>query len=112
MAYAIGPVSGCHINPAVTIGMWIGGPSGGHGGPVYVAAQLIGAMLGAVAIWAVAVGRMPRGSTRTDSNLFAVNGWDRLSPGGFGFGAMVIVELVLTVLAFVVCRRRGRFSVG
>jgi aquaporin Z len=112
MAYAIGPVSGCHINPAVTIGMWIGGAIRGALVPVYVVAQLIGATLGALVIWAVASGA-PGGFDPNDSN-FAVNGWDKLSPGGFGFGAMVIVELVLTaLLVFVVVSTTSRrFSVG
>lgn len=112
MAYAIGPISGCHINPAVTIGMWIGGAIRGAVVPVYLVAQLIGATLGALAIWAVASGA-PGGFDPDPSN-FAVNGWDELSPGGFGFGAMVIVELVLTALLVfvVVATTSRRFSVG
>ena len=112
MAYAIGPISGCHINPAVTVGMWLGGAIRGVLVPIYVVAQLIGATLGALAIWAVAAGA-PGGFDPEPSN-FAVNGWDELSPGGFGFGAMVIVELLLTaLLVFVVVSTTSRrFSVG
>jgi len=112
MAYAIGPISGCHINPAVTIGMWLGGALKGALVPVYVVAQLIGATLGALAIWGIAAGA-PGGFDPEPSN-FAVNGWDELSPGGFGFGAMVIVELLLTaLLVFVVVSTTSRrFSVG
>jgi aquaporin Z len=112
MAYAIGPISGCHINPAVTIGMWIGGAIEGLLVPVYVLAQLVGATVGALLIWGVASGA-PGGFDPNDTN-FAVNGWDALSPGGFGFGAMVIVELALTaLLVFVVVSTTSRrFSVG
>jgi aquaporin Z len=112
MAYAIGPISGCHINPAVTIGMWLGGAINGALVPVYVLAQLIGATLGALVIWAVASGA-PGGFDPGPGN-FAVNGWDELSPGGFGFGAMVVVELVLTaLLVFVVVSTTSRrFSIG
>ena len=112
MAYAIGPISGCHINPAVTVGMWLGGAIRGALVPVYIAAQLIGATLGALVIWAVASGA-PGGFDPNDTN-FAVNGWDQLSPGGFGFGSMVIIELLLTaLLVFVVVSTTSRrFSVG
>jgi aquaporin Z len=112
MAYAIGPISGCHINPAVTLGMWLGGGIPGAAVPIYIGAQLMGAVIGALAIWGVAAGA-PGGFDPAPDN-FAVNGWDDLSPGGFGFGAMVIVEIVLTaLLVFVVLSTTSRrFSAG
>jgi aquaporin Z len=112
MAYAIGPISGCHINPAVTIGMWLGGAIRGAAVPFYIVAQLVGATAGALVIWAVASGA-PGGFDPEPAN-FAVNGWDELSPGGFGFGAMVVVEVLLTALLVlvVVSTTSRRFSVG
>ena len=113
MAYAIGPISGCHINPAVTIGMWIGGAIRVALVPVYVLAQLVGGDAGSARHLGGGIAARRGGFDPNDSN-FAVNGWDKLSPGGFGFGAMVIVELVLTaLLVFVVVSTTSRrFSVG
>ncbi len=101
MAYAIGSVSGCHINPAVTVGLWLNGKIEAALVPVYVVAQLAGAALGGLVIWVIASGG-PGDFDPSDKN-FAVNGWANLSPGGFGFNAMVVTEIVMTaILVFVV----------
>ena len=101
MAYAIGNISGCHINPAVTVGLWVTGKLKTALVPIYVVAQLVGATLGALAVWAIASGA-PGDFNPSDKN-FAVNGWGNLSPGGFDFSAMVVVEIVFTaLLVFVV----------
>lgn len=101
MAYAIGGVSGCHINPAVTLGLWLNGAIKAALVPVYVVAQLLGAAIGGAVIWAIAAGGP--GSFDPSPDNFAVNGWANLSPGGFNFGAMVVAELVMTaILVFVV----------
>jgi aquaporin Z len=101
MAYAIGNISGCHINPAVTIGLWATKKIEAAVVPFYVVGQLIGAAAGGFVIWAIASGAP--GTFEPDATNFAVNGWANLSPGGFGFGAMVLTEIVMTaVLVFVV----------
>jgi aquaporin Z len=101
MAYAIGAVSGCHINPAVTVGLWLARKIDGALVPVYVAAQLVGATIGGLVVWAIASGAP--GPFEPSSRNFAVNGWADLSPGGFDFGAMIVTEVVMTaVLVFVV----------
>jgi aquaporin Z len=101
MAYAIGNVSGCHINPAVSVGMWLSGKLESALVPVYVVGQLAGAALGGAIIWVIASGA-PGDFDPSDSN-FAVNGWANLSPGGFNFGAMVVAEILMTaILVFVV----------
>jgi aquaporin Z len=112
MAYAIGNISGCHINPAVTLGMLASGKIERRTVPFYLAGQIIGGVLGGAVIWLIASGG-PVGFT-PDQNNFAVNGWDTLSPGGFGFGAMVVTEIVMTaVLMFVVLSTTHRkFSPG
>lgn len=99
MVYAIGPVSGCHINPAVTVGLWSVGKARGPDVPWYVGGQVVGAALGAVAVFAMASGVDGFDAT----NDFAQNGWDEFSPGGYGFGSMAVAEVVFTaVLTFVI----------
>ena len=101
MAYAIGNISGCHINPAVTLGLLVGRKIEARMVPFYLVGQFAGAALGGAAIWAIASDAP--GKFDPDATNFAVNGWANLSPGGFGFTAMMIVEVVLTaVLVFVV----------
>lgn len=110
-AYAIGPVSGCHINPAVTIGMVAAKKLQPALAPVYIVGQIAGAALGGLAIWGIANG--VNGFDATPQN-FAVNGWANLSPAGYNFGAMLIVELVLTaILMYVVLSTtHEKFSTG
>lgn len=112
MAYVIGPVSGCHINPAVTLGMVIA-KKVSHRHAVYaVIGQVIGAIGAAAVIWGIASGRggFERGG-------FASNGWDRpFTDAGhiYGLGSVIIVEVLFTaLLVFVVLATTGpRFSVG
>ena len=99
-AYAIGPISGCHINPAVTFGMWLAGKTETALVPFYVGGQVAGAFVGGLLLWIV-TGTVDDFDPGVDT--FAVNGWGNLSPGGFGFGAMAVVEVLMTaLLVFVV----------
>jgi aquaporin Z len=99
MVYAIGPVSGCHINPAVTVGLWSIGKTRASDMPYYIVGQLVGAAVGGLAIFAIASGQDGFDAT----NNFAQNGWADFSPGGYNFGAMVVAEVVFTaVLTFVI----------
>jgi aquaporin Z len=101
MAYAIGNISGCHINPAVTFALWIARRVETAMVPIYVAGQLVGAALGGLVIYVIASGGP--GDFDANETTFAVNGWADLSPGGFNFGAMLVTEIVMTaILAFVV----------
>lgn len=87
--------------PGLTIGLWLSRKTDTMLAPVYVLAQLAGAALGALVIWAIAAGAP--GSFDPSPKNFAVNGWANLSPGGFAFGAMVVAEIVMTaILVFVV----------
>ena len=112
MAYAIGGISGCHINPAVTIGLALGRKIEARTVPFYFVGQLLGAALGGLTIWGIAAGA-PGGFDPNPTN-FAVNGWDALSPGGFGLGSAAAVEVVFTtLLVFVVLSTTHRkFSPG
>ena len=97
MAYVIGPVSGCHINPAVTLGLLLARKIRmGHAVFAWIG-QLIGAVIGGFIIWGIASGvdGWQRGS-------FASNGWAELSPGGYGLGATIVVEIIFTALLVLV----------
>ena len=111
-AYAIGPVSGCHINPAVTIGLVAAKKLDAALAPTYIVGQLLGGAIGGAAILGIA-GGAKGGFTASTAN-FAVNGWDALSPGGYGFAAMVLVEVILTAVLIYVVLSTGhaKFSAG
>ena len=92
MAYAIGHISGCHINPAVTVGLMLSKRFPAHEVPGYIAAQVIGGILGAGVLYLIATGRagfVPGG--------FASNGYGEHSPGGYSLLAGFCAE---TVFAF------------
>jgi aquaporin Z len=112
MAYVIGPVSGCHINPAVTLGAVLARVIEVAVVPFYVIGQLLGAAFGAVVIFFIANGD----DSFTASGNFAANGWGGRVAGGnpYGVGAVALVEIVLTaVLVLAVLSTTNRnFSVG
>jgi aquaporin Z len=92
MAYAIGHISGCHLNPAVTLGLVTGKRFPAKELPAYVAAQLLGAVLASGALYAIASGA-PGFSL---SGGFAANGFGEHSPGGYSLEAGFIAEFLLT----------------
>lgn len=94
MAYAIGHISGCHINPAVSFGLWASGRFPGSKLVPYIVAQVLGAIIAGGFIYLVASGR--EGFSLTGSNPLATNGWGAHSPGGYGFLAALVIEVVLS----------------
>jgi len=91
MAYAVGHISGGHFNPAVTIGLWSAGRCANKHVIPYIVAQVIGAILAAAALWAIASGKadwVPGG--------FASNGYADLSPGKYSLGACLLTEILAT----------------
>jgi len=90
MAYAIGHVSGCHLNPAVSIGLAIGGRFPAARLLPYFAAQFLGAIAGAAVLYLIASGK-PGFSAAAG---FASNGYGEHSPGGYSMGAGFVSELV------------------
>ena len=93
MAYAIGHVSGCHLNPAVTIGLWAGGRFAAKDIPLYVIAQVVGAVLAAMALAYIAQGNADYSIAK---NGLASNGFGAHSPGGYAMGAALVIEVLLT----------------
>lgn len=92
MAYAIGHISGCHLNPAVTLGLVAAGRFRGSEAPGYIAAQVMGACAGAVVLYIIASGA---GGFSTAGG-FAANGYGALSPGKYNLGAGAVCEFALT----------------
>jgi len=92
MAYAIGHVSGCHLNPAVSIGLWAGGRFKASELPGYIAAQVLGAVAGAGVLYLIASGH-----AGFDVHAgFASNGYGEHSPGGFSLAACFTCEVAMT----------------
>lgn len=95
MAYAIGHVSGCHLNPAVSFGLWAGGRFPASDLFPYITAQVAGAVAGAAVIRDIAVGRA--GFDLVTSG-FAANGFGVHSPGGYSMEAALLCEVVMTFM--------------
>jgi len=92
MAYAVGHISGGHFNPAVTVGLWAGGRFPGGKVPVYVVAQVLGAIAASSVLYAIAVGK----SGFSLSSGFAANGYGTHSPAGYSLTSAIVAEIVLT----------------
>jgi len=97
MAFAIGHISGCHLNPAVSLGLVVAGRFPAKDLPAYVIAQLAGAMIGAAVLYAIASGK-----AGWELGVFAANGFGEHSPGGYSMVAALIAEVVLTYIFLIV----------
>jgi aquaporin Z len=99
MAYAIGHISGCHLNPAVTIGLWAGRRIPGKDVLPYIVGQVAGALLAGCVLYVIATGN----PTFDTSGGLAANGYGAHSPGGYDLGACLVCEVVMTfVFLFVI----------
>ena len=94
MAYAIGHISGCHINPAVSVGLWAGGRFPGSEVIPYIVAQVIGGIVAAGVLYLIASGK----AGFDLSAGFASNGYGAHSPGGYGLGSAAVCEIVMTLM--------------
>ncbi len=95
-AYALGPISGGHFNPAVSIGLWMGGRFSAKELGGYIGAQILGGIVAAGILYIIATGN------GSDIGGFATNGYDELSPGKYSMGAAFITEFVMTMMFLVV----------
>src|SRR5271167_2527401 len=94
MAYAIGHISGCHINPAVSVGLWAGGRFPASEVVPYIVAQVIGGIVAAGVLYVIA-----SGTAGFDLSAgFASNGYGAHSPGGYGLGSAAVCEVVMTLM--------------
>ncbi|WP_294100379.1 aquaporin Z [Sphingomonas sp.] len=99
MAYAIGHISGCHLNPAVTIGLVAGGRFPAKDVPLYIIAQVVGAIAGAFVLSVIAGGKP--GFDLVASG-FAANGFDAHSPGQYSMVAGFVTEVVMTFMFLII----------
>ena len=92
MAFAIGHISGCHLNPAVTLGLWAGGRFPASGVVPYIVAQVLGGIAAGGVLYVIASGQ----AGFDVSAGFASNGYGEHSPGGYSLLAALVCEVVMT----------------
>ena len=98
MAFAIGHISGCHLNPAVSVGLWAGGRFPSSKLVPYIVAQVIGAIVAAGVLFVIASGK----AGFDVSAGFASNGYAEHSPGGYSLVAALVCEIVMTMMFLII----------
>ena len=98
MAYAIGHISGCHLNPAVSIGLWAGGRFPANQLAPYIAAQVIGGVVAGGVLYLIASGQ----AGFDVSAGFASNGYGEHSPGGYSMQSALLAEVVMTMMFLII----------
>jgi aquaporin Z len=110
MAFAIGHISGCHLNPAVSVGLAVGGRFPMSELVPYIVAQVLGATVAAFLIYFIASGK---GDFTLAANSLAVNGYGELSPGKYSLTAGFVTEVVMTaVFLFVIMGSTDKRGIG
>ena len=97
MAYAIGHISGAHLNPAVSIGLWVGGRFEAKELPGYIIAQVLGGIAGAGILYLIATGK-----AGFEIGGFASNGYGEHSPDGYSMLAALVTEIVMTFMFLII----------
>lgn len=98
MAYAIGHISGCHLNPAVSVGLVVGGRFNASDLIPYIVAQVLGAIVAAAALYFIASGK----AGFDLSSGFAANGYAEHSPGGYSLIAGLVTEVIMTFMFLII----------
>jgi aquaporin Z len=98
MAFAIGHISGCHLNPAISVGLWAGGRFPANKLLPYIIAQVLGAIVAAGVLYIIANGKAGFDITKG----FALNGYGDHSPGGYSLLAALVTEIVMTMMFLIV----------
>ena len=98
MAFAIGHISGCHLNPAVSLGLWAGGRFSARDLLPYIAAQVVGGVVAGGVLYLIASGQAGFSVTAG----FAANGYGAHSPGGYSLVAALVCEIVMTMMFLIV----------
>jgi aquaporin Z len=98
MAFAIGHISGCHLNPAVSLGLWAGGRFEAKELPPYIVAQVLGGVVAGGVLYLIASGQ----AGFDLSSGFASNGYGAHSPGGYSLFAALLTEVVMTMMFLLV----------
>lgn len=97
MAYAVGHISGCHLNPAVSIGLWIGGRFDKKELLPYIGSQVLGAIAGAGVLYLIASGK-----SGFEIGGFAANGYGDYSPDGYSMLSALVTEIVMTFMFLII----------
>ncbi len=99
MAFAIGHISGCHLNPAVTVGLWAGGRVNAKDVVPYIIAQVIGSIIAGGILYVIATGQT---GFDVEVSGFASNGYGEHSPGQYSMLAALVTEIVMTMMFLIV----------
>jgi len=97
MVYAIGHISGCHLNPAVSVGLWIGGRFPAKELLPYIIVQVVGAIAAAGVLYLIASGK-----AGFELDGFAANGYGEHSPGGYSLVSALITEIIMTFMFLII----------
>jgi len=97
MAFAIGHISGCHLNPAVSVGLMVGGRFSSRELLPYIVAQVLGGLAGAAVLYVIATGQ-----AGFETAGFASNGYGEHSPGGYNLTSALVTEVVMTFMFLII----------
>jgi aquaporin Z len=97
MAFAIGHISGCHLNPAVSVGLMVGGRFSSRELLPYIVAQVLGGLAGAAVLYLIASGKVG-----FETAGFASNGYGEHSPGGYNLTSALVTEVVMTFMFLII----------